>query len=134
MTMVALSIAWPGAVTTRAFTSAWYPVPLSRMPSTGSVRVACWALALADNSKPRLSDVMKAFTAVPWIGGKSRLDSRRVQNGSVGGAKAKQLSSLSVQEFEGSNCPGPGLPGGPLLPAPARVMLAICLTDSGQLQ
>jgi hypothetical protein len=35
MTIVALSIDWPGAVTARAPTSAWYPVPLSRMPSMG---------------------------------------------------------------------------------------------------
>ena len=65
MTMVALSITWPGAVTTRAPTRAWNPVLLSRMPVTGSVRVACWAWSPLATSRVRQRLERNALTKSP---------------------------------------------------------------------
>jgi len=65
MTIVALSIVRPGEVTARAPTSAWYPVPLSRMPVTGSVRLACCALAPTARRRLKLSTEIVVFTKSP---------------------------------------------------------------------
>src|SRR5687767_13533779 len=64
MTTVALGSIWPGAVTTRAPTRAWKPVPLSRSPVTGSVREVCWASrALAATSRPTQPRRREQFNA-----------------------------------------------------------------------